>query len=92
MINLGHYSHYKMQDTKQAPQYKLKYKTDLDKATDPEERTKLLHQAQRHITDEQVNVFLFQLANAGIAKADLMGLWQHAPTQAADMTGVYWKN
>ncbi len=66
--------------------------TDLDKATAPADRTKLLHQAQRHITDDQVNVFLFQLANAGIAKADLMGLWQHAPTQAADMTGVYWKN
>jgi peptide/nickel transport system substrate-binding protein len=51
-----------------------------------------LHQAQRVIADDQVNVFLFQLANAGIAKADLSGLWQHAPTQAMDMTGVYWKN
>ena len=33
MMNLGHYSHYKMTETKQAPQHKLKYKTDLDKAT-----------------------------------------------------------
>ena len=32
-MNLGHYSHYKMTETKQAPQHKLKYKTDLDKAT-----------------------------------------------------------
>ena len=64
----------------------------LDQETDPAKRTALLHQAQRVITDDQVNVFLFQLANAGIAKADLSGLWQHAPTQAMDMTGVYWKN
>lgn len=64
----------------------------LDQETDPAKRTALLHQAQRVIADDQVNVFLFQLANAGIAKADLSGLWQHAPTQAMDMTGVSWKN
>ena len=33
--------------------------TELDKATVPTERTKLLHQAQRHITDDQANVFYF---------------------------------
>tara|TARA_E500000178_G_scaffold335199_1_gene371847 strand:- start:772 stop:2304 length:1533 start_codon:yes stop_codon:yes gene_type:complete len=65
---------------------------ELDITTDPADRRDLLHQAQRHIADDQVNVYLFQLANAGITKTDLVGIWQHAPTQAMDMTGVYWKN
>lgn len=65
---------------------------ELDITTDPTKRRDLLHQAQRHIADDQVNVYLFQLANAGITKTDLVGIWQHAPTQAMDMTGVYWKN
>ena len=65
---------------------------ELDITTDPTRRTALLHQAQRHISDDQVNVFLFQLANAGITNADLIGLWENAPTQALDMTAVYWKN
>ena len=64
----------------------------LKSSRDPQSRTKLLHQAQRHIRDEQVNVFLFQLANAGIRNARLLGLWHHAPTQALDITGIYWKN
>ena len=65
---------------------------NLKSASDPQTRTRLLHQAQRHIRDDQVNVFLFQLANAGIRNARLLGLWQHAPTQALDVTGIYWKN
>lgn len=82
------------------PDYYFKYDNapfqsimaELDITTDPTKRRDLLHQAQRHIADDQVNVYLFQLANAGITKTDLVGIWQHAPTQAMDMTGVYWKN
>lgn len=65
---------------------------ELDAISDPYERSVLLHQAQRHISDDQVNVYLFQLANAGITKANLIGIWENAPTQAMDMTKVYWKN
>ena len=37
-----------------------------------------------------VNVYLFQLAKTGVADARIKGLWVNAPTQAIDMTGVYW--
>ncbi|MCG8621453.1 MAG: ABC transporter substrate-binding protein [Proteobacteria bacterium] len=63
----------------------------LDKASDSEARTQLTHQAQRMIAQDQVNVFLFQLANAGVAHKDLLGVWQHMPTQAIDLTGAYWR-
>ena len=38
-----------------------------------------------------VNGFLFQLAKTGVADARLQGLWANSPTQANDMTGVYWE-
>ncbi len=58
--------------------------------SDPQQRTALLQQAQRQITDDAVNGFLFQLAKTGVANAKLRGLWKNAPTQANDMTGVSW--
>ena len=63
---------------------------DLNNATDPQERNRLLQVAQKKIADDYVNGYLFQLANTGVVNAKLMGVWENAPTQAADMTGVYW--
>ena len=65
---------------------------DLAKETVPDQRTRLLKQAQRHIANDQVNVFLFQLAKAGVWKKNLQGLWRNSPIQANDVTGVYWTN
>jgi peptide/nickel transport system substrate-binding protein len=65
--------------------------TDLDATTDETERTALLQDAQRKIADDYVNGYLFQLAKTGVANAALKGLWENAPTQANDMTGVYWE-
>ena len=65
---------------------------DLAKETIPDQRTRLLKQAQRHIANDQVNVFLFQLAKAGVWKKNLQGLWRNSPIQANDVTGVYWTN
>ena len=65
--------------------------TDLDATTDEDERTRLLQEAQRKIADDYVNGYLFQLAKTGVADARLKGLWENAPTQANDMTGVYWE-
>ncbi|MFP7569683.1 ABC transporter substrate-binding protein [Marivita sp. S2033] len=64
--------------------------TQLGETTNPEQRTALLHQAQTIIADDYVNAYLFQLAFPTIADARIKGLWQNAPTQATDLTGVSW--
>ncbi|MCA0997392.1 ABC transporter substrate-binding protein [Alloyangia pacifica] len=62
----------------------------LTATTDPAARSELLKQAQSMIAEDHVNGFLFQLAFPTIADAHLRGLWQNQPTQATDLTGVYW--
>tara|TARA_R110000765_G_scaffold422360_1_gene529577 strand:+ start:217005 stop:218483 length:1479 start_codon:yes stop_codon:yes gene_type:complete len=64
--------------------------TKLNGTTDPDMRTQLLGDAQRMISEDYVNGYLFQLAMLSVAKADLQGLWTNAPTQATDLTGVSW--
>lgn len=63
---------------------------DLTGETDPAKRSALIAAAQQKIADDAVNGYLFQLARTGVANAKLKGLWENAPTQANDMTGVYW--
>jgi peptide/nickel transport system substrate-binding protein len=63
---------------------------DLNLAIDPAKRTALLQAAQRQISSDAVNVFLFELAKAGVWNAKLKGLWVNAPVEANDMTAVYW--
>ena len=65
---------------------------DLNNTADPEERDRLVKQAQKKIADDYVNGYLFQLANTGVVNAKLQGIWENAPTQAADMTAVYWED
>ncbi|KPP86430.1 MAG: peptide/nickel transport system substrate-binding protein [Rhodobacteraceae bacterium HLUCCO07] len=64
---------------------------ELSRTTDPEARSELLKQAQTIISEDYVNGYLFQLATPTVAKAGVRGLWKDAPTQAVDMTGVYWE-
>ncbi len=54
----------------------------------PEEpgRTALLHDIQRTIAEDAVNVFLFQLPKLGVWDARVGGLWPDAPIQAVDVT------
>ncbi|MCU0856135.1 MAG: ABC transporter substrate-binding protein [Rhodobacteraceae bacterium] len=63
---------------------------ELDIATDPAARTELLQSAQTIIAEDYVNAYLFQLAKTGVANAKIEGLWENAPTQANDLTGVRW--
>lgn len=63
---------------------------ELNATGDEAKRTELMQAAQKKIADDAVNVYLFQLAKTGVANAKLKGLWENAPTQANDMTGVYW--
>ncbi len=64
--------------------------SDLTKETDPVARRILIHDAQQMIADDHVNAFLFQLPKTGVADSRIMGLWGNSPTQANDLTAVYW--
>ena len=63
----------------------------LNATTDPAKRSAILQQAQEIIAADYVNGYLFQLAKTGVADARIRGLWENAPTQAIDLTGVYWE-
>ena len=63
---------------------------ELKLASDPADRSRLLQGAQQRIADDFVNGYLFQLARTGVANARIQGLWENAPTQANDLTGVSW--
>ena len=65
---------------------------DLNAATDPAARSTILKAAQQMISDDYVNGYLFQLASATVANANIVGLWHNAPTQATDLTAVYWND
>ncbi|MDP1729914.1 MAG: ABC transporter substrate-binding protein [Devosia sp.] len=64
---------------------------DLGNETGPAERSELFKAAQTRIAEDFANGFLFQLAKAGVQNAKLKGMWVNAPTQATDLTGVYWE-
>ena len=63
----------------------------LMQETNPAERSDLMVKMQRMISEDYVNGYLFQLATPTVANAKLRGLWKDAPTQATDLTGVYWE-
>lgn len=73
-----------------APSFKA-IMEELNLTTDPERRTELLQAAQRDIAENYVNAYLFQMAKTAIQNVDLEGLWVNAPTQATDLTRVYWR-
>jgi peptide/nickel transport system substrate-binding protein len=62
----------------------------LDVTADAADRNALLGQAQKIITEDAVNGYIFQLAQTGIHDAKIMGLWVNAPIQAIDLTAVHW--
>ncbi|WP_200832510.1 ABC transporter substrate-binding protein [Candidatus Halocynthiibacter alkanivorans] len=63
---------------------------DLAVEADPGKRSGMLKQAQTVISEDYVNAYLFQLAMVSVVKTDLKGIWENAPTQAIDLTSVYW--
>jgi len=62
----------------------------LNETTDPDQRSVLMAEAQTIIADDYVNGFLFELAVATVAKAEINGLWVNQPTAAVDLTGISW--
>jgi peptide/nickel transport system substrate-binding protein len=63
---------------------------DLAVTADPAARSELLEAAQRNLADNYAVGFLFELAKVGVENAKLTGMWENAPTQATDLTGVSW--
>lgn len=63
----------------------------LDSMTDPADRDTVLQAVQTRISEQYVNGYLFQLAKTGVADAKIKGLWENSPTQAIDLTEVYWE-
>lgn len=66
--------------------------TEFGVETDEAKREEMLRNAQQIISDDFVNGYLFQLAKTGVANSKLKGLWENSPTQANDLTGVYWED
>lgn len=64
--------------------------TTLNSTTDPEMRKTMMGDAQKMISGDYVNGYLFQLAALSVAKAGVQGLWANQPTQANDLTAVSW--
>ncbi len=65
---------------------------DLDAATNPTRRAAILGAAQTMIAEDYVNGFLFQLARTSVINAKIRGMWKNSPTQANDLTAVYWED
>jgi peptide/nickel transport system substrate-binding protein len=63
---------------------------ELDVTADEATRTELYQKAQRILAEDAVNGFLFQLPKIGVWDAKLEGMWENAPVQATDLTGVSW--
>jgi len=51
-----------------------------------------MKQAQEKLSADYVNGYLFQLAAIRVANAKVVGLWENMPTQANDLTSVYWQD
>ncbi|WP_439142310.1 ABC transporter substrate-binding protein [Planktotalea sp.] len=66
--------------------------TTLNATADPAMRSEMIATAQTTISQDYVNGYLFQLAFPTVADAKVSGLWENAPTQATDLTGVSWSN
>ena len=62
----------------------------LTAAVDQKDRYALMGEAQRRLSEDAVNGFLFQLAKHGVWNAKVEGLWENSPVQANDLTEVYW--
>lgn len=63
---------------------------ELSVTADPEKRTELNQAAQRMISEDYVNGYLFQLPKTGVSNARIRGLWENSPAPAIDLTAVYW--
>ncbi|WP_340110097.1 ABC transporter substrate-binding protein [Pikeienuella sp. HZG-20] len=57
---------------------------------DPAARGELLKEAQRHLSENAVHGFLFQLPRLGVYRTGLEGFWTSSPVLFQPMAGVHW--
>ncbi len=62
-----------------------------DGTTDAATRSKFLKQAQKKLSDDAVNGFLFQLAKITVKDKGLEGVWRNSPMFVNDLRSVSWK-
>jgi peptide/nickel transport system substrate-binding protein len=60
-------------------------------STNAKDRTKLFGDMQRQITNDAVNAFIFNPAQAAVGKKGLKGMWASSPIFANDMSAVSWQ-
>ncbi len=72
-----------------SPAYRALYQKYVE-TTNPADRTDLLGQLQRKLSEDEANVFLFGLAKTGVWNAKLTGLWENQPIFANDLSAVAW--
>jgi peptide/nickel transport system substrate-binding protein len=60
-------------------------------STNPKDRTKFFGDMQRQITNDAVNAFIFNPAQAAVGKKGLKGLWASSPIFANDLSAVSWQ-
>ncbi|WP_163558826.1 ABC transporter substrate-binding protein [Halomonas sp. NO4] len=65
--------------------------TQIEAAQEPEARHALLGEAQRHLAEEAVNVFLFLKPQQAIHKVGLTGVWSNAPIPAVVLQELEWE-
>lgn len=63
-----------------------------ESTTSPEERTQLLHEAQRILANDAVNGYLFQLAWVVVARQGLNGIWKDQHLFSLDAARMSWSD
>jgi len=62
-----------------------------DQAVSKEEQFKWLQAGQRHLAEDAVNGYLFQLAKLGVARKGLKGLWTNSPAFVHAVAEMRWE-
>ncbi len=64
----------------------------LNATTNEDERRELAQQAQRILAEDAVNGYLFELAQTGVWRAGLTGMWQNAPIEGVVLRDIAWSD
>ena len=62
-----------------------------NEATEAKTREKLLGDIQRHLAENAVNAYLFQLPQFAVSKKNLKGVWSSSPIFANDLAALSWQ-
>lgn len=61
----------------------------IDVSADEQETSRLYKEAQRKISEDAVNGYLFQLGKYGVWKRGVKGMWRNYPVRSNDLRDVY---